>query len=558
MHHPRTHHFRARSARAFALATLSSMLAAALALTACSGGPPPDPTAQLGPFPRVVGSPDADGVIVVDLRTRRAPDQGASIGVSHLVRVDPATGRTVFSDGTVMDADGLFAGAAPEGGRAYEYQRLDRLARTYALRTLSPEDQDRLRRLASDRTDERRAEARRERDAEEERRRQEHLAQAESRRREREAALAPIIEAGYEEHEPIAVPALGRGVAAIQRLEPATALAGRTWLLWPRRAGDGGPADPGLADPAPSMADLQRLATQATLVLDFGPRQRWTCELTVHDAGRSNTFDMGFEGGFLTEELSLRDDDLGRSPMWDGLPHPFGVSRTEGGHLVLTDGAMPPRAHGVLLPAPEGDGPALIAIQRGEGERWRQAVAQAHAAGRPVEHLEFPFWADERFVSPDDQERRLALRFVRAVYERSTDLRTVMEPMTSWAQPHEQVFANYATAFEMVWHQARPQPDEPINVYQYTADGYRIINNWGTVTESQAAIAEVVKIRTRYADLAEPAFKQAMKRGPIIDQRATTLKLRTAARLFYDLYPPGSPTAERFEANLYHYLANGL
>lgn len=532
---------------------LVGTVSALLCLAACSGGPPPDPTAGLGSLPRVVDKSDADGYIVVDLRTRRNLDPGSSVGVDPVLRFDPDTGRTFFSDGSVLEADGRLAADSPAADRGSEYRRLFFMGRRQIYKVLSTEDALRIKQLAGEREDQRLAESRRERVAEEQRQRAEHVRQAEIRQREFEEALAPILEVGYETHAPVALPQLGEGEAATQRLWPATALASRFWLLVPLDE-----LEPGaVASASNESGHLEAMASTGTLVFECGPGTN-SISVTVHATGGSERYSCNVRGGFLTESLVLRDDALGRSSSWNGLPHPFGVSRTEGGHLVLTDGAQRPRAYAALLPAVDARaGERLVAAQRAVSERWTDAIAQAHAQGRAVRRLEFPFWADTHFATEDDRDRQSAIRFIRAIYQRSPDVMDIANRMTGMLTPTEQAFNQYFTAFEMVWHERTPQPAEPIETFEYNSKGYTVTNQWGTVVERREPIAELVKIRTRFEPGGAPAYEKAMERGQIVQYRGRTLEVRRAARMFYDLYPPNSPTAERFETNLYHYLTGG-
>jgi len=242
--------------------------------------------------------------------------------------------------------------------------------------------------------------------------------------------------------------------------------------------------------------------------------------------------------------------DTGASRRGNGRRHPLGDRSERSGLavqkdladtlLVLTDGRIDgsnmakTKFYGFLSPVEEGRFAALIEEQSVIGEGIKNASSTDFA-----EEISIPSWAEYN-KDKWGPSREKAIWVLRQAYAGKFE---VKDQFNIDSVPEENLFVG----FQKAWLELNPNPNEPMSFWNYTANGYRVTNGWGTIVDQQEPIDKDIVVRTKYSDVVDRVYKN----GGGADRRYEPI-----AKMFYSVYPPGSPTANRIEENIYSALKN--
>ena len=103
--------------------------------------------------------------------------------------------------------------------------------------------------------------------------------------------------------------------------------------------------------------------------------------------------------------------------------------------------------------------------------------------------------------------------------------------------------AHLFIGFQKAWLELNPDPNEPMSTWNFTKNGYTVRNGWGVLVDQRDAVDYDFVVRTKYSVVVEDVYKDGI--GDVERRWAPV------ARLFYSVYPPGSPTAEKMEKKIF-------
>ncbi|MEO1583183.1 MAG: hypothetical protein AAFR96_01270 [Planctomycetota bacterium] len=494
--------------------------------------------------PQVVS--ESPGSVEVDLRQTSSPNPTERIGTLRQVRVDTSTFDVTFSDGVVVrKATGDAEGVDRMNPNRFRYGFLADRAVSAALKYLGPEAKQRLDSMEAA-AEHREQEAIAARQAEQAR----VAAEAERRAAQRQLEQAQrFASQGYEPHPLVFDARLAAGPLELQRVHPDEAVRGQSFLIVPIDDA----TTPDRMRRLASATDPVSLVDEATKVLTFSTSNGQR-RITVTTLADTWPVDSHFytAGGFAEDRFALVPSRVTDEFYWQPLPDGFGVSRHAELGLLLTDGATDPGLVAAMVPIEASAVASVVEAQRDIGRAWYAAIEDRHAQGLPVESIEFPRWADSVFTA-DTEVRRYFTEGLIGVYN-GKPAAALHDESTGWfaeavgkRNTREKVLF---VALHQEWAENHLAASEPVQQWLFTQDGYITRNGWGTIIDRRDPISEIVIYRDRFAEAGERVYPEIMSLGGILEHRRSVRNTRAVIRLFYSLYPPGSPTANKLESML--------
>ncbi|MEO1278652.1 MAG: hypothetical protein AAFV77_06840, partial [Planctomycetota bacterium] len=430
------------------------------------------------------------GFIGVDVEDRIRDPERRYTTFENVVYVDPASLDVHFSDGRVADA----AGIVRDNDGTYQrrnlgrYAKIAQTARSRAKRTAPDANwiDQRSARAAAEQADRRRL--------------------VEAQQRAKDELKKESRERGFEVTEQTFFDPSGGSLIDQQRLHPRDSFVGKRYLVVP-------------------INTIPYEVTNGGVRDDLAPIGQPSYERRVVEFGSDGTLRGTYAGGnfesryyprgdfgsdFLGVMLESRIPGVGND--WMGIsrvrlvqpkaekqaedtggssaPRSRARGRTRGGSapasrqaaaeeanfdnsfLALTDGRTDgsslarTRFHAFLVPIDESEFDQQSQAQLAHAEAGRQLIDERHAAGLPVDVLEFPSWGPEfrgSFNGPKTQA------------EANTMLQSI------WSSRDVTWLRHTFIAFQLVWAEMNPEPTVAIERFEYTQDGYEERNGFGVV-----------------------------------------------------------------------------